>query len=58
VAEGVETEQQFKFAVHEGVEEIQGYLFGRPMPIESLARLVGRSESTMSNSAAMLMQSA
>ncbi|MDO8875226.1 MAG: EAL domain-containing protein [Pseudolabrys sp.] len=43
VAEGVETEAQRKFLAAEGCDAIQGYLVGRPMPIEEYARTVGRT---------------
>ena len=42
VAEGVETEAQRAFLAGEGCDAIQGYLVGRPMPIEDYAKLVGR----------------
>ena len=42
VAEGVETEAQRAFLAAEGCDAIQGYLVGRPMPIEDYAKLVGR----------------
>jgi EAL domain-containing protein (putative c-di-GMP-specific phosphodiesterase class I) len=41
LAEGVETEAQRAFLVHEGCDEIQGYLAGRPFPIGDYAELVG-----------------
>lgn len=34
VAEGVENEDQIKFLTSIGVEEFQGYYFGKPMPID------------------------
>ncbi|MGF1876575.1 EAL domain-containing protein [Photobacterium frigidiphilum] len=34
VAEGVENEDQIKFLTNIGVEEFQGYYFGKPMPID------------------------
>ncbi len=42
VAEGVETDAQLKFLAAEGCDAIQGYLVGRPMPIEDYAKVVGR----------------
>lgn len=40
VAEGVETEAQFKFLKVAGVHAMQGYLTGKPMPIDSLRILM------------------
>ncbi|MDF1486318.1 EAL domain-containing protein [Ramlibacter sp. H39-3-26] len=37
VAEGVETEGQRVFLVDNGCHRFQGYLFGRPVPVEQLA---------------------
>lgn len=36
VAEGVETEAQAAFLVRNGCDELQGYLFGRPVPFAEL----------------------
>ena len=41
VAEGVETKEQLAFLSREACDEIQGYLVGRPAPIESYSELVG-----------------
>jgi EAL domain-containing protein (putative c-di-GMP-specific phosphodiesterase class I) len=43
VAEGVETEGQQKFLKVCGVHALQGYLLGRPMPIEDLRTRVEES---------------
>ena len=42
IAEGVETAEQLAFLARESCDEVQGYLIGRPAPIESYADLVGR----------------
>ncbi|MBI1204881.1 MAG: EAL domain-containing protein [Rhodopseudomonas sp.] len=42
LAEGVETDNQRDFLAQEGCDDMQGYLIGRPMPIESYAEVVGR----------------
>jgi diguanylate cyclase (GGDEF)-like protein/PAS domain S-box-containing protein len=42
VAEGVETEAQRAFLSGEDCQELQGYLIGRPKPIEDYATVVGR----------------
>jgi diguanylate cyclase (GGDEF)-like protein/PAS domain S-box-containing protein len=41
-AEGVETDEQRAFLIRENCDELQGYLIGRPQPIEDYAQLVGR----------------
>jgi EAL domain-containing protein (putative c-di-GMP-specific phosphodiesterase class I) len=38
--EGVETSEQFASLVGHGCDEMQGYLFSRPVPAEAFARLV------------------
>jgi EAL domain-containing protein (putative c-di-GMP-specific phosphodiesterase class I) len=43
VAEGVETEGQLAFLTREACDEIQGYLIGRPLPIEDYAKFLGRT---------------
>jgi EAL domain-containing protein (putative c-di-GMP-specific phosphodiesterase class I) len=43
VAEGVETAEQLAFLARESCDEIQGYLLGRPQPIDRYAALVGRA---------------
>jgi diguanylate cyclase (GGDEF)-like protein len=41
VAEGVETKDQSAFLAREACDQVQGFLIGRPAPIESYAELVG-----------------
>jgi diguanylate cyclase (GGDEF)-like protein/PAS domain S-box-containing protein len=43
VAEGVETRDQLAFLAREACNEVQGYLVGRPAPIEAYAAMVGRA---------------
>ena len=45
VAEGVETEEQSAFLAREACDQVQGYLLGRPRPIEDYAEVVGRKQS-------------
>ena len=42
VAEGVETNDQLAFLTKESCDEIQGFLIGRPLPIEDYAALTGQ----------------
>ncbi|WP_022761518.1 EAL domain-containing protein [Butyrivibrio sp. AD3002] len=41
LAEGVETKEQFEFLRNIGCEQIQGYYFGKPSPIEDTLTLLG-----------------
>ncbi len=40
IAEGVETDEQYRALLGMGCQSFQGYLFGRPMPVEELERLM------------------
>jgi diguanylate cyclase len=40
VAEGVEQEEQMRFLRAEGCEEMQGYLYSRPLPGDEVLRLL------------------
>ena len=40
VAEGVETQAQLAFLKAAGCDQIQGYLFSRPLPMQELERLL------------------
>jgi diguanylate cyclase (GGDEF)-like protein/PAS domain S-box-containing protein len=51
VAEGVETEEQFRLLLTEGCHEVQGYLLGRPAPVASLPELLASSEARMQTAA-------
>ena len=42
VAEGVETREQMAFLREESCDQMQGYLLGRPHPIENYAEILGR----------------
>jgi EAL domain-containing protein (putative c-di-GMP-specific phosphodiesterase class I) len=46
IAEGVETESQLAFLSREACSEIQGYLLGKPQPIEEYDDVVGRAVKT------------
>ena len=41
-AEGVETEEQQKFLVTLGCDEVQGYLYSAPVPIETVPELIAK----------------
>jgi diguanylate cyclase (GGDEF)-like protein/PAS domain S-box-containing protein len=41
LAEGVETDAQHAMLVERGCDEVQGYLVGRPLPIDDYAEIVG-----------------
>ena len=42
IAEGVETKSQLDFLAREACDQVQGYVVGRPLPIEDYADLIGR----------------
>jgi diguanylate cyclase (GGDEF)-like protein len=51
-AEGVETEVQHTLLRELGVDELQGYLLGRPEPVERIAHAAGASPVPVADSAA------
>jgi EAL domain-containing protein (putative c-di-GMP-specific phosphodiesterase class I) len=46
VAEGVETEEQLTFLKAQGVQEIQGFLLGKPMPAKDITPLLLRANGS------------
>ena len=48
LAEGVETADQMEFLIRERCDEFQGYLIGRPQPIEMYSATIGRSHISQS----------
>ena len=42
----LETAEQLAFLTHEGCDEVQGYLIGRPGPISHFAAMLGRAAAS------------
>jgi EAL domain-containing protein (putative c-di-GMP-specific phosphodiesterase class I) len=52
LAEGVETKEQLAFLAKESCNEVQGYLIGRPLPIEDYAATTGQPGKSHEGAAA------
>ena len=52
LAEGVETKEQLAFLAKESCDEIQGYLIGRPLPIDEYAAMTGQPSKSRAGAAA------
>jgi EAL domain-containing protein (putative c-di-GMP-specific phosphodiesterase class I) len=40
IAEGVETPEQLRYLLEQGCDELQGYYFSRPVPVDDIAALL------------------
>jgi len=47
LAEGVETTRHLDFLRGEGCDSVQGYLFGRPMPVEIVNRMIDDEKASL-----------
>jgi len=50
LAEGVETAAQHAILLDRDCDEVQGYLLGRPMPIENYAELTAKEDAAYAQS--------
>ncbi|MFM9828986.1 MAG: putative bifunctional diguanylate cyclase/phosphodiesterase [Sphingomonas sp.] len=50
-AEGVETEEEHKMVLNLGCSKVQGYYFGRPLPVEEARAIATRARPIVANAA-------
>jgi len=48
IAEGVEDQEQYDFLLENGCDEVQGYLLGKPMPVDDFTRRLELEKQDMS----------
>ena len=48
IAEGVETRAQMEFLRHHGCDEMQGYFFSRPVPVDAFTALLRETHDVRS----------
>ena len=56
VAEGIETEEQLRYAQDAGFTNLQGFILGRPMPLDTLLALMNERKDQSAAIAAKLIQ--
>jgi EAL domain-containing protein (putative c-di-GMP-specific phosphodiesterase class I) len=44
VAEGVETRDQAEYLLHEGCDQVQGYLYSHPVPADEITKFLKETE--------------
>ncbi len=58
LAEGVESADHLKFLQEEGCDQVQGYLYGRPVPLSQLQHIVNAEPGSVENDPAILKPAA
>lgn len=56
VAEGIETEEQLRYARETGFTNVQGFVLSRPVPIGELQALLNRNRADVHDMAALIRQ--
>jgi EAL domain-containing protein (putative c-di-GMP-specific phosphodiesterase class I) len=47
IGEGVENEHQERFLLENGCDEMQGYLYSKPLPADEIVNLLSRDNTRM-----------